>query len=248
FGVVPQLSASKLARLWGPVLKYLGIKLGYKLVFRTAPTIPEFEQRCAEGVYDIAYMNPYHYVRFHEDPGYVAFARQSNKKLRGILVTRADSPVRSLEDLDGTTLAFPAPRAFAASILVRAELRRQRISFAPKYVSSHDSVYRAVAKGIYPAGGGIQRTFDNVDPKIRDQLRVAWTSQPFTPHAIAAHPRVPEAVVARLRQGMLAMASDPAGKKLLARLRFAGVEAGADSDWDDIRALSREPLSSLNRR
>ncbi|MEM9492231.1 MAG: phosphate/phosphite/phosphonate ABC transporter substrate-binding protein, partial [Myxococcota bacterium] len=162
FGVVPQQSARKMARLWVPVLKYLGTKLGYKLVFKTAPTISMYEHRCAKGVYDIAYINPYDYVRFHEDPGYVAFARQSDKKIRGILVTRSDSPVRSLSDLSRATMAFPDPRAFASSILIRAELQRQQIPFSSKYVSSHDSVYRAVAKGMYPAGGGILRTLDNL--------------------------------------------------------------------------------------
>ncbi|MEM9489831.1 MAG: PhnD/SsuA/transferrin family substrate-binding protein, partial [Myxococcota bacterium] len=87
-----------------------------------------------------------------------------------------------------------------------------------------------------------------LDPRIRDQLRVAWTSQSFTPHAIAAHPRVPREVVVRLQREMVAMARDPAGKKLLERLRFAGIEAGQDSDWNDVRALGTELLRSLSKR
>ncbi|MBA1444225.1 MAG: PhnD/SsuA/transferrin family substrate-binding protein [Chromatiales bacterium] len=81
FGLVPQQSATKLARLWGPIMQYIEKKSGTRLLFKTAPNIPEFEQRCAKGEYDIAYMNPYHYTVFHRSPGYEVFARQKNKRI-----------------------------------------------------------------------------------------------------------------------------------------------------------------------
>jgi phosphonate transport system substrate-binding protein len=160
-------------------------------------------------------------------------------------VVRRDSPLQGLEQLAGQTLAFPAPAAFAASVLVRAELTRREIPFTPKYVASHDSVYRTVARGLYPAGGGIPRTFDNVDPQVREQLRVLWTSPPYTPHAFAAHPRVPAETLRRVRQALLDMARDPQGKALLSAIRFEGVQAAEDADWDDVRALGLELLERL---
>ncbi len=245
FGIVPQQAASKLAKLWGPILAYLGEKSDTRLQFKTAPNIPVFEQRCADGEYDIAYMNPYHYTVFQRAPGYRVFARQKDKRIKGIIVVAKDSPIRKLADLSGSTLAFPAPAAFAASVLSRAELSRLGVDFTPKYVSSHDSVYRTVAKGLYPAGGGIQRTLNNVDPAVREQLRVLWTSPGYTPHAIAAHPRVPDEVVARVRQAMLDMTGDPTGRELLSQIKFKGIEAAEDKDWDDVRGLGIELLERL---
>ena len=61
-GVVPQQSASKLAAQWGPLLRIAGERAGVDLVFKTATDIPQFEERCRAGVYDFAYMNPYHYT------------------------------------------------------------------------------------------------------------------------------------------------------------------------------------------
>ncbi|HEC18516.1 MAG TPA: phosphate/phosphite/phosphonate ABC transporter substrate-binding protein [Gammaproteobacteria bacterium] len=245
FGVVPQQSASKLARLWTPILNYLGEQTGYRLRFRTAQDIPAFEQRLAAGEYDLSYMNPYHYTTFHRTPGYQAFARTRDKRIKGIIVVRKDSPARELREFDGQTLAFPSPAAFAASVLPRARFRAEGIAITPKYVSSHDSVYRTVARGLYPAGGGVIRTFNNVDPAISDQLRILWTTRPYTPHAIAAHPRVTKQVVQRLQQAMLAMDRDPRGKKLLAAIRIKGFEQGEDSDWDDVRALGIDLLDEL---
>lgn len=245
FGLVPQQSATKLARLWGPIMQYIGKKSGTRLLFKTAPNIPEFERRCAKGEYDIAYMNPYHYTVFHRSPGYEVFARQKNKRIRGIMVVRKESTIHPLHDLSGKTLAFPAPAAFAASVLPRANLANNDIPFSAKYVSSHDSVYRTVAKGLYVAGGGIQRTFNNVNPAVREQLRVLWTSEPFTPHAFAAHPRVDPAVITRIREVMINMENNPEGKELLTNINFKGIEAGEDKDWDDVRALGIDLLKKL---
>lgn len=242
FAIVPQQSASKLARLWAPILEYLGRESGLNLEFRTAPDIPEFEARLTAGEDDIAYMNPLHYTVFSETTGYRAFAKERDKRIKGILVVRNDSPVQSPRELDGATLAFPAPGAFAASVLTRAYLVGEGIRFTPRYVSSHDSVYRTVAKGLYPAGGGVVRTLSSTEPDIREQLRVLWTTRGYTPHAFAVHPRVPSDAVERLAQAMVGMDADEAGRALLARLSVTGFETAKDSDWDDVRSLGIQSL------
>jgi phosphate/phosphite/phosphonate ABC transporter binding protein len=190
FGVVPQQSASELARLWTPILAYLNEKTHMALEFHTAKDIPTFEQRLAVGEYDFAYMNPYHYAVFHDFSGYRAFAKEKGRKLVGLIVVRKNSPVNNIAELQGQQMALPAPAAFAASMLPYATLKSRGISVKPRYVSSHDSVYLAVTKGMFPAGGGIARTFENLEPSVRDQLRILWSTRPYTPHAIAAHPRV----------------------------------------------------------
>lgn len=245
-GIVPQQSASKLARLWGPILRHVSEQSGHLVRFRTAPSIPRFEQRVAQGEYDFAYMNPYHYTVFHRNPGYVAFAKRKNQKIKGIIVIHRDSEIQKMEDLAHQTLAVPSPAAFAASILTRAWLAQRDIPITPRYVASHDSVYRAVAQGLIPAGGGIMRTFNNASPHVRSRLRVLWVSEGFTPHALAAHPRVPEATRQAVAQAFIDMFVTPEGKKRLLAVNFKhGLEAARDSDWDDVRALGLDLLESL---
>jgi phosphonate transport system substrate-binding protein len=243
FAIVPQQSASKLAQIWAPILEYLRRESGLTLEFRTAPDIPAFESRLAAGEEDIAYMNPLHYTVFSEMPGYRAFAKARDKRIKGILVVRKDSPIQSPRELDGATLAFPAPGAFAASVLTRAYLTGEGIRFTPRYVSSHDSVYRTVAKGLYPAGGGVLRTFDSIQADVREQLRVLWTTTGYTPHAFAAHPRVPSDTVERLARAMVSMDADERGRALLKTLSVKGFQAANDSDWDDVRSLGIQSLA-----
>ena len=244
-GIVPQQSAAKLARMWTPLLEYLSTQAGQDLQFSTAPNIPEFERRLANGEYDLAYMNPYHYTTFNRSPGYQAFAKQKNKQLKGIIVVRADSEYQTLDALGNQALAFPSPAAFAASIVTRARFNSMDVPITPKYVSSHDSVYRAVAKGIYPAGGGVMRTFNGLEPEIRKQLRILWTSPPYTPHALAAHPRVPADIVAAISEAMQQLDESEQGLELLRQINFSGVVAASDTDWDDIRKLNIDLLDGM---
>ncbi|MBT5154861.1 MAG: phosphate/phosphite/phosphonate ABC transporter substrate-binding protein [Gammaproteobacteria bacterium] len=244
-GIVPQQAASKLARLWTPIIIYIQDETGVRLRFKTAKDIPTFEQRLLAGEYDLAYMNPYHYTVFSQKPGYRAFAKEGEKRLKGIIVTRKDSTLHQLQGLEGMTLSFPSPAAFAASAVPRAFLREEGIDITPKYVSSHDSVYRTVAAGIYPAGGGVLRTFNNVDKNIKGQLRILYTTDGYTPHALAVHPRVVSRQVALIRDCLIAMHTDTEGKALLKGINFSSVVEAEHEDWDDVRALNITLLDHL---
>lgn len=247
FGVVPQQSAATLAKLWSPLLAEVSKRSGVAVRFSTAPNIPEFEKRLANGEYDIAYMNPYHFTVFNRTPGYKALVKAKYKLIKGLMVVRKDSPIASLEQLDGKTLAFPAPKAFAATLLTQANLRAKGVTFEAKYVSSHDSVYQSVAKGLYPAGGGIVRTLENMPDEVKSQLRVLWTSKGYTPHAVAYAPSMSQESVLKLREAMMALDGTPYGKALLDELNINGFDMANDSDWDDVRSLKIDDFIDGNK-
>ncbi|MEO0398947.1 MAG: phosphate/phosphite/phosphonate ABC transporter substrate-binding protein [Pseudomonadota bacterium] len=235
-GIVPQQSASRLAAMWVPVLKEWSMKSGHHLQFATAKDIPTFEACLTIGAYDIAYMNPYHYTVFHEASGYEAFAKQSDKQLKGLLVAHHDSEISKLSDLEGVEVAFPSPAAFGASVIPRAELRKNGVMSTPKYVNSHDSVYRAVSAGLMPAGGGVLRTFKTVAPAIRAQLKIVYETDGYTPHAFAAHPETPKSTIDAIFTAMTATSEQK--PDVIARIGMVGVEAARNEDWNDVRALN----------
>ncbi len=235
FGIVPQQSASRLAQAWVPFLERLSEASGYEIEFATAKDIPTFEACLAKGAYDIAYMNPYHYTVFHDLAGYQAIARVRDKRLKGILVARKDAEADNLDVLSGHAVAFPSPAAFGASVIPRAELRARGVAITPKYVKSHDSVYRAVAAGLMPAGGGVMRTFNNVAESIRDQLKIIYQTEGYTPHAFAVSSRLTEAQSENVFAAMQSVSENDA--QTLQPLGMKGFIRAANADWDDIRAL-----------
>jgi phosphonate transport system substrate-binding protein len=109
------------------------------------------------------------------------------------------------------------------------------IQFSPTYVKSHDSVYRAVVADLAPAGGGVLRTFNAIDPALRDQLRVIYRTKQYTPHAIAAHPEMPPEMLAALQSALLRVNSE--APELAASVGMNGFESAIDEDWNDVRSL-----------
>lgn len=238
FGIVPQQSASRLAKMWGPLMKELGIEAGVTFRFQTTKDIPTFEACLAQGAYDVAYMNPMHYAIFSQEARYNAIARQTKKRLKGVIVARVGSDIDEIPDLDGAQVAFPSPGAFGASILTRSTLADNEIEFEPNYVKSHDSVYRAVVAGLFPAGGGVLRTLNSVDPEIRENLKIIYETESYTPHAIATHLRISGDLSKRIQTALMTLAlSRP---ELAKGVGMNGFEIGEDADWDDVRGLSMD--------
>ena len=105
--------------------------------------------------------------------------------------------------------------SFAASLLIRAELAKQKIEVNPVFVKTHSNVYRSVISKDALAGGGVNNTLDNEAPEVRQQLRVLYETSAYTPHPIATHPSIATEVRDRFFNAMVKLTQDDEGQKLL---------------------------------
>ncbi|MFH0709731.1 MAG: phosphate/phosphite/phosphonate ABC transporter substrate-binding protein [Pseudomonadota bacterium] len=239
FGVVPQQSPMKLMQDWKPIIDYLEKATGDKITLKVERSIPEFEKVLYSGGYDIAYMNPYHYVVAHKKQGYIASVRDE-KNLVGILVVRKESGLRDISMLKGKQFLFPAPDAFAATLLTKYELlKKYNIDVDHKeqfrYVNSHDSVYKGVARGIGDVGGGIQRTLENLnDPEAKEALIILYKTKAYPSHPFAIKPSISDRTKAKLRKALLATPED-----LLEDLSIKHLIKIEDSEYDSIRDIAK---------
>lgn len=174
FDVVPQLPAAKIYTTWSPLLQRIGQDAGLCFELRVSATIPEFEQKLLKGEPEFVFLNPYHAVLANQKKKYQPLLADSEDLLTGILVVRADSPIQNLADLKGQTITFPAPNAFAATLLIRAELAKKKIDITPVFVKTHSNVYRSVISKDAIAGGGVNNTLNNEASEVRQQLRVLY--------------------------------------------------------------------------
>jgi len=225
FDVVPQLTAAKIYTTWSPLLQRVGQEAGLCFELRVSSTIPEFEQKLLKGEPEFVFLNPYHAVLAHQKKKYQPLLADSEDLLTGILVVRADSPIKSLDELKGQNISFPAPNSFAASLLIRAELAKRKIDTNPVFVKTHSNVYRSVIGKDAIAGGGVNNTLDNEAPEVRQQLRVLFETQAYTPHPVATHPSVAGAVRERFLKAMLKLTQDEEGRKLLDGINLSKPQA-----------------------
>ncbi len=236
--VVPQFTPVDIGLRWSPLLAYLEKETGIGLQLQVVNRIPNFESDFLAGVPDFVFLNPWHEVMARKAQGYIPLVR-SGEPLDGILVVDRNGPIKRLADLNGKSLAFPAPNAFGASLYMRALLaKKEGISFTPVYVGTHQNTYRHVLLGEEAAGGGVGATLEKESAAIRARLAVLYTTPAVAAHPLAAHPRVPASVRARLTAALLKLDSDPAGRRLLAAVELDHPQA---ADY----ARDYAPLESL---
>lgn len=236
-GVVPQQSPLILYKKWMPVVNYLSSATGLDIQFRTEKSIVEFEKSLYAGKYDLAYMSPYHYVIANKKQGYQSVVRRK-KDIKGILV----APHESSEDAinSNTTFLFPSANAFAATLVMKYELLEKygldlNKTQNFKYVNSHDSVYKGVARNFGGLGGGVQRTFDNLNSEDdKKKLKILYVTKGYPSHPIAIKPTMLADDKNILVEAMLSMPVE-----ILSTLSMEEIKIVDDAEYDVIRELSK---------
>ena len=232
FGVVPQFESRKLASVWKPILSELERRTGLSFRLVGSPKIPDFEKAFIGGEFDFAYMNPYHAILAIREQRYQPLVRGGGRPLYGILVVRKDSPIKDVRELAGREVAFPAPNAIGASLLIRADLAQlYGVEVKPAYVQTHSSVYLNVAMGLQAAGGGVMSTLQEQPAEIRETLRVIYQTRTMPPHPVVGHTRVTRADRERVRLAFLGMENTEAGSALLAKVPILKLVAASDDDY-----------------
>jgi phosphonate transport system substrate-binding protein len=245
-GVVPQQSPFKLMKVWAPIAKYLERETGEEIVLKIEHSIPAFEKVLYGGGYDVAYMNPYHYIVANKKQGYIATVR-ANKKIVGILVINKKSAISDVRELSQKRFLFPAPYAFAATLLTKYELLNSygiNIDKQDKilYVNSHDSVYKGIARDIGDVGGGIERTFKNFkDKDAKESLKILYRTKSYPSHPFAFKPSVSKTTQKKLTNALLHMP-----KELLDSLSMKKMITTDDSEYDVVRDISKKLLLENN--
>jgi phosphonate transport system substrate-binding protein len=154
------------------------------------------------------------------------------------IIVRKDSPVRTIADLKGKSMAFGASRSTTGSLIPNYMLFSEGVTAdhlkTTKYFRNHEEVAKAVLKGIFDAGA----VKDVVAWKYRSQgLRAIAMSEELPNAPIAAGPSLPKDAEAALTKALLSITgNDPDGRADLSglgpELRHGFVRArGEDYDF-----------------
>jgi len=106
--MLPRYSIEEINARITPLAKYLSQKTGLEIVPTLTSTFDQYTKQLSSGGIDIGFQNPYIYVLASKAHEVVAMAiKGTNRdKFRGIIITGANSPLRSLEDLKGKKISI----------------------------------------------------------------------------------------------------------------------------------------------
>lgn len=214
--VMPQQPPSVMFSTWSPLVARLAQAIAAPIRLKVYEETLEFEGDVRKGVPDFVFVSPTQAVLARRAQGYIPLVR-GGKTIRGEMFVRRDSPVKRLQDLRGKTVAFVGPGNFCSARLRQALTTGpgEPLQFISKYVGSSSNVFKHILLGKTDAGAVLDVAFQREAPAVQAQLRSIYLTDELAPHPLAAHPRVPTALQQAMREAILRLAADEAGRALL---------------------------------
>lgn len=238
FGVFPYLPPTKLQTLFTPISRDFEQKLEKDVRISSKPSYAEFTEGLTEEMYDIAFVQPFDYVKAHDKHNYLPLARRGGA-LSAIIIVRKDSPLTAIEDLKGKVIANP-PRVAAVSQLTSMTLLEADINptkdVTREYGKSHFSCMQSVLIGTADACGTAKQALAHFEEKqMEERFRILHTTT-SVPHSLfVVHKRVSESVRELLLNTILNWPNNEPGRSILDNGHFIPFVQAKDDEYDAVR-------------
>ncbi len=248
FGILPRLTIAEMEEGFAPLASYLSRELGVKVTLVVPKDFDTWRKDAAARKYDIVYTNPYLYVLLKRDvpeTELLAIASEPGglgPTIRGAIVVRKDSPIKSVADLRGKTVAATDAGSAGAYISQMLMLHRGGVKKGDVnviFLKRRDPVADAVLKGKAAAG------FIRHDDVARiaagpDNFRILAVSDPIPNWPIAISDKMDPAMAKRLRDAILRLRpGDLASVATLGPARIVGFVPVTDKEYDIMREAAR---------
>lgn len=221
-GVVPYLSTRALLGFYQPLQKALETQLDRRVELVTAPDYTVFHQRTMAGEYDIVVTNPVFARIAQRDAMFEAVARATTN-LTPVIIVSVTSPVKSLEELNGKTIAIT--EASATITQIGQQVLRQQEVKNPRFVvtRSHTNSIAFLQRGEADAAISSVTAIKQATPEARNSVRVIREISSNVPPIIYLVAPGRGLSAAALRDVLLQFAASDAGRIYIDALGHQGI-------------------------
>ena len=244
FGVFPHLPLAKIQEYFEPIEADFEAKLGRPVRLSSKPTYSSFKEALRKETYDIAFVQPFDYVEAHDKHGYLPLARRA-VQLEAVILVRPDSPLKSLKDLKGKTIANPPVEA-AVSHLTSLALRDAGINPATgvkrDHGKSHFTCMQAVLIGDADACGTAEQAMMHFqrEKQMTTRFRVLHRTPPIAHALFVVHKRVPKRDRDVLLRTIVDWPKTEQGERIVRSGQFSPFVQARDAEYDTVRRYIRD--------
>ncbi len=208
------------------------------------------EAMCA-GKADVGWLSTFAYVLAHDKCGVevkLVTVRYGKPYYRGQIIVRADSGIKTLDDLKGKKFAFVDPASTSGYLYPSAMFKEHGIDPDKDFkqvvfAGSHNAVVLAVYKGQVDAGatyedarGTIAKDF----PDVKEKVKVIAYTPKIPNDTVSVRKDLPEGLKKKIANGLLALSKTEAGKKVLKDIyEIGGLAPGNDAMYDPVRKTAK---------
>ena len=208
FGVIPRDNPRIMYEKYQPLLDYLAERTPYAYELVLKKNYEETVTALGSGEMDVALLGPLTYLEAHARYGALSILKSRGPDgapdYKCVIITKKDSPIRSLMDLKGKSVAFASSKSTSGNLMPRYLLANSGIHLSDlsDYTNFdyHDSVVKAVLKGQYDAGA----VRDAVARKyMKLGIDILAESVPIPTGPLVAGPGTPYAVIENIKRALL---------------------------------------------
>jgi phosphate/phosphite/phosphonate ABC transporter binding protein len=199
FAILPLYPATTIYQRYEPLMRYLSDKTGYEFKLVIPKDFEEFVRVVKSGSVAFSYQNPYVFAQIDRDYPISALVTTlgwpdeelgDGDAFRGVIITRKDSPIRTVEDLKNRRVMIVSPKSAGGFLSQKIFLAKKGIVAERDLIiidaKRQEKVILGVYNGIADAGfvreAALQVLKDEIDML---NIRVLATTSPLPNWPIA---------------------------------------------------------------
>nr|WP_303649983.1 phosphate/phosphite/phosphonate ABC transporter substrate-binding protein [Desulfobotulus pelophilus] len=242
--MLPLHSPEEVMERISPLALYLSVRTGKNIIPVIFRSYGDYETRALSGDIAIGYQNPSVYIRISDvhEPLFVAEDSLGGTRFRGLIITAADSPIQSIEELRGKRIAIVGRTSTGGYLSPRLALMEKGIDpekdchIIEATDNTQENVIFSVHMGEVDAGFIRESALHMADTYLPPgRIRILAEGQWIPNYCLSVHRNMPEAVKTAIREAVMAIRpEDP----VLKSLHIQGWHPIDDAAYHPIRSLS----------
>ena len=247
-GMIPDAGATQVSvQEKAPLREYLAKRMGRDVNLIIPTNYNATVEALGNGSLDFAYLGGLTYVKARRQYGVVPLVqRTSDLQFHSLFITGSNSPVKSLADLKGRTLAFGDINSTSGHLMPYLELKRAGINVDAdlkfRYTGSHPATAKAVESGAVDAGALDESVYNSMiaEGKLdKSKVRVFYTSKPFVDYVWVARKETSADEQEKFVKAFVGL-KEGADDQILQILRGKSFVRADDERYNSIRQVAEE--------
>jgi phosphonate transport system substrate-binding protein len=248
-GLIPTEGGADIVKRFKPLMEHLENQLGIEVEGISAADYAGLITAMANKHLDFAYFGPKSYIEAADRAGAEALVLELDSSRQpgyhGIVITKKDSGIKSMEDAKGKLFAFTDPNStsgclvpnilFARDMKVKPENYFKEIKFS----GSHGASILGVKNKTIEVAATNNIDLDRMIEKgavSKDDFNILWTSDLIPGAPMCARKDLPSSLKEAFRGAVL---SFNANKQGIMKLQNGGYQYADDSVYDVVRYMNR---------
>jgi phosphonate transport system substrate-binding protein len=252
-GFVPAEDAQQVMQNAQPIVEILRQQLGMEIQPFVATDYTGIVEALRVNKLDVAFLAPASYVLAKSEANIKVILKSERKGIPyyyAAIITRADSGIKTLDDLRGKTFAFGDSLSTTGNVIPRKMLKERGIDPVRDfkqilYSGGHDATVLAVLNRKVDAGATYANSPDSEDtawmrylksPEEVKRIRAIAFSEPIPADNLVISANLDERLAKKIEAIFIELSRDPKGKKMLRDLyQIDGFVPATDEDYDSVR-------------